>query len=451
MSKSSSLSITQLNLMVIEALRGFLDKVISDGELRKLVTGSENNFTRSRKLPLHLLVGFILNLVKRSLSVEIHDFFDSLGKGSLTCTKSAFCQHRAKLLPLFFQMWNQVLVDNFYKNYGKHIKRWKAFRLQAVDGSTAYLLDNEKVKAHFGTQDNQFGGFAMGRVMQIFDVLNHLIVWGDISGIKESEQSVMAEMVSKLSEDSLTLFDRGYPSFALMYLLINKPIPSSFLMRCTLGFNNIVSDFVKSGKSSKIVEFAATESAIEFLLKMGIVITKKTTIKIRMVKFKLPSGITEVLLTNLYDEKLYTLGNMKHLYGLRWGIETNYYIQKNQQQMEQLSGHRIICIQQDYLAGLLTANLQSLIEKQSDKYLKQINEKRKLDYKINRNVSWGVMKNQIVQLFIAKKPKEILVKLQNEFERNIEAVRPDRSYPRKKKTKRLNGKYQTLTNYRRAV
>lgn len=331
------------------------------------------------------------------------------------------------------------------------MKRWKGFRVQAIDGSTEYLLDKKEVIAHFGTQDNQFGKIAMARVMQIFDVLNNLIVWGDISPIKESEQSLMAALVPKLSEDSLTLFDRGYPSFALMFLLMNEKKPRSFVMRCKLGFNKEVREFVNSGKSSKIVEFAATDNAIKGLKELGIEITNMTTIKIRMVKFKLSSGITEVLLTNLYDETLYSLEDLKYLYGLRWKIETSYYSQKNQQQMEQFSGHRVICIQQDYLAGLLTANLQSLIEKQGDEYLNNINEKRKLDYKINRNVSWGALKHRIVQLFIAKKPKEILLLLQKEFERNIEPVRPDRRNQRKKKTKRLNGKYQTFSNYKRAV
>jgi len=41
--------------------------------------------------------------------------------------------------------------------------------------------------------------------------------------------------------------------------------------------------------------------------------------------------------------------------------------------------------------------------------------------------------------------------LQKEFERNIEPVRTDRRNQRKKKTKRLNGKYQTFSNYKRAV
>ncbi len=170
-----------------------------------------------------------------------------------------------------------------------------------------------------------------------------------------------------------------------------------------------------------------------------------------MVKIKLNTGETEVLLTDLYDEKLFTLEDLKYLYGLRWGIETTYNKQKNQQQMEQFSGHRVICIRQDYAAGLLVANLQSLIEKQCENYLRQINVKRKYRYRVNRNVSWGYLKHNIVRLFVNNEPEEILVQLQQAFERNIEPIRPGRNNPRIRKAKRLSGKYQTFTNYKRAI
>ena len=145
--------------------------------------------------------------------------------------------------------------------------------------------------------------------------------------------------------------------------------------------------FVHSGKSSKIVELTPSATAIATLLEHGYKVTAGTTIKVRMVKIKLSTGEIEILLTDLYNEQLFTLQDLKYLYGLRWGIETTYYKQKNQQQMEQFSGHRVICIQQDYAAGLFVANLQSLIEKQCEDYLHKINAKRKLTYRINRNVS----------------------------------------------------------------
>lgn len=441
----------EANVKIIEELKYFLKAVSADASIRKLVTRCEADFSRDRKLPMERIAGLIINMPKRSLSIEIQEFFDSLETDLEPSTKGAFSLQRTKLQVLFFQVWNKWLVDCYYHYYGAKVKRWRGFLLQAVDGSMAYLMNKKEVIEHFGTQDNQHVSVPMARVMQIQDVLNDITVWGDIRPIKESEQAIIAGQVSQLYEDSLTLFDRGYPGYVLLYLLINQEVPRYFVMRCKAGFNNEVKKFVHSRKTSKIVEWAAGNVAIATLWQHGYMVTAQTTIKIRMVKIKLRTGEIEILLTNLYDEKLYTLEDLNYLYGLRWEIETTYSKQKNQQQMEQFSGHRVICIQQDYAAGLLVANLQSLIEKQCETYLRQINIKRKYRYRINRNVSWGSLKHNIVKLFLQNKPEEILLQLQKAFERNTEPIRPGRHNPRIRKAKRLNGKYQTFTNYKRAI
>lgn len=441
----------EANVRIIEELKCFLEIVSKDESIRKLVTQSENDFTRDRKLTFERIVGLIINMPKRSLSIEIQEFFDSLDKGLETSTKGAFSLQRSKLNALFFEAWNNWLVESFYDYYGDKVKRWRGFRLQAVDGSTAYLLNRKDVVEYFGTQDNQCVSIPMARVMQIQDILNDITVWGNIRPIKESEQAIMARQVSKLFGDSLTLYDRAYPSYALMYLMINQETPRHFLMRCKLGFNKEVKQFLNSRLNSKTIEMRPTENAIATLRGHGYILTYETTLKVRMVKVKLSGGEVEILLTNLYDEKLYTTEDLKFLYGLRWGIETAYGKQKNQLQMEQFSGHRVICIQQDYAAGLFVANLQSLIEKQCKNYLNQINHGRKYRYRINRNVSWASMKHTIIKLFLQNEPEKILLRLQKSFEKNIEPVRPGRQNPRIKKFKRLNGKYQTFTNYKRAI
>lgn len=415
------------------------------------MTRSDTDFSRDRKLPLNTLVGLIINMPKRSLSIEIQEFFDSLGKGLQSSTKGAFSLQRAKLRPLFFQVWNKWLVDNFYGQYGKAVKRWRGFRIQAVDGSTGYLFNNKEVIEYFGTWDNHNSSTPMARIMQIHDILNDITVWGDIRPIKESEKAIIASQVPYLFEDSITLMDRGFPGFGLMYLMINEETPRNFIMRCRLGFNKEVQKFVRSRKSSKTIELAATKESIAMLKDNGYKITPETTIKVRMVKIKLPTGETEILLTSLYSEKLFPISDLKYLYGLRWGIETTYGKQKNQLQMEQFSGHRVLCIQQDYQASLFVSNLQSMVEKQSKNYLHKINIRRKYRYKINRNVSWASLKFNIVRLFLQNNPEKILLQLQKEFERNIEPVRPGRQILRIKRTKRYSGKYQTFTNYKRAI
>jgi hypothetical protein len=119
-----------------------------------------------------------------------------------------------------------------------------------------------------------------------------------------------------------------------------------------------------------------------------------------MLKILLANGETEVLLTNLYDERRFTQKKLGVLYFMRWKIETAFGGQKNQMQMEISSGHKVICIQQDYLAGLFVSNLQSIIEKQCEEKLKHISENRAYKYKINRNVSWAMLKYRILKIFL---------------------------------------------------
>jgi hypothetical protein len=61
------------------------------------------------------------------------------------------------------------------------------------------------------------------------------------------------------------------------------------------------------------------------------------------------------------------------------------------------------------------------------------------------------MKNRIIKLFISANPEEVLLELYHLFSNYLEPVRMNRNVPRIKKLKRRAGKYQALTNYKRAM
>lgn len=183
---------------------------------------------------------------------------------------------------------------------------------------------------------------------------------------------------------------------------------------------------------------------------MGVNISKEKTIRLRLVKFVLDSGQVEVLITNLYDAALYRVEDMKHLYNMRWGIETYYGYIKQELQLGQFSGLAPVCIEQDFAANLFLFNLQSLVEKQCTTFVESIGKKRKHQYKINKNISWASLKHLVVKLFLAKEPILILDELQKLFCDYLEPVRPGRKYPREKK-RTPNSKHYTLTNYKRAI
>ena len=60
-------------------------------------------------------------------------------------------------------------------------------------------------------------------------------------------------------------------------------------------------------------------------------------IKMRVLKFQLDSGITEILITNIFDES-FDVADFKVLYFKRWNIEVKYNELKNRLQVENFSG-----------------------------------------------------------------------------------------------------------------
>jgi hypothetical protein len=273
-------------------------------------------------------------------------------------------------------------------------------------------------------------------------VLNELIVKGALHPYYSSEDSACAQSLEEMDfEDKVLILDRGYVSCWMLYLLMGKGI--KFVMRVKQGETNPVKQFMQSPQEDLTTLWYPSPCSRKRLAEMGRVVNRATGLNIRMVKVILNTGETEVLVTNLYDSHVYDSEAMKEVYGLRWGIETCYGHLKEKLQLAQFSGIRQVCIEQDFAAGLLMMNLQSLIEKQSEPYLGAVNRQRINRYRVNKNVSLGMLKHRVVGLFLAKQPLAILMKLENLFEKHLEPVRPGRKYSRDRKHP-PNGKFYTL-------
>ena len=384
---------TEANVEIINEIKKFIDSVSSEKSLKEYYCYSTTSFIRKRVLTLKFTVMLIINGLKRSLQIELQDFFEYCTEG-LSCSKQAFCDQRVKLKPEFFHDLNQVLVTNFYQSYQDHVRLWKGIILWAVDGSSVPLPETEDLK------------------------------------------------------NKLLLFDRGYPSYWFMYLLMKKK--AKFVMRVSSNANNAVKDFLASESTDLTVEWNPPYASLKKLRDMRFRVNKRTSIKIRLVKILLDTGETEVLVTNLYDIDIYTQDDLKEVYHLRWGIETCYGYMKEELQLGQFSGIRQICIEQDFAANLFLFNLQALIEKQTEPYTESVSLKRKYQYKVNKNSSWASLKNRVVNLFLYEDSRTVLIELEKLFGNYLEPIRPGRKYPRIKK-RNPNVKYYTLTNYKRAL
>lgn len=439
------------NIKIINDLKNFITECSLNAELRALFTSSKADFSRERKLGFERLVLLLINFLKRSYTIEIAEFYNWVSPENSPVSKSAFCQQRMKVKGFFFACLNDILVQSFYEHYGDSIKRWHGMRLIAIDGSTVYLIDKEDVKSHFGTQKGKYSNVPMGQVLSAFDTLNGITIRADLYPIKMAEQKIAWHWLNAYEPDMLLIYDRGYPGFASIFLHENKEQPQPFLMRCRLDFTCEIKAFVSSDQHDIVSIFKSNKKASEDLYKQGFIVPVGQTVKVRLVKVVLDNGTVEVLVTNLFDTQAYTHNIFKELYFKRWGIETSYDTAKNQLQLEAFSGQKVTTIMQDFHITFFLSNLQQIIAKSCDDKVVSITKTRKYEYKVNKNIAFGNMKNRIIYLFIKHDPKEILYQLQELFISHLEPVRPGRKHPHRKKTMRLNGKYQALTNYKRAI
>ena len=90
----------ELNVQIISALTKFLEAAV---ENKAAYCKRPQDFTRKRGLSFVLVVLLILNMLKRSLAVELEDFFDRIGRADEVVGKSAFSMARQKLNSVFLR------------------------------------------------------------------------------------------------------------------------------------------------------------------------------------------------------------------------------------------------------------------------------------------------------------------------------------------------------------
>lgn len=422
------------SILIIKKLREeiFSEEIILDYRV------NEQDFTRKRKQPFSQVILFMLNLLRKSMAIEINNFLEYLNSKLESqkvenFTSSAFVQKRKKIKPEVFNYLSSVITDNYYVQSNENIKRFKDFRVLAVDGSKITLPFTEELKISFGESKNQTNtSIVQARSSVLYDVLNGLVLDSVLENIKTGERELALSHKSHWKENDLIIYDRGYPSYDFKYEHIKSKI--DYLIRVQKNHSKIVSSFILSEKRTLIVDvFPQEKHTFE-----GKDYDKTTSIKVRLVRVDLPGGEIEILMTSLLDSQIYPSNIFKELYFLRWGIETFYDELKNKLKVEYFTGYSKMSIEQDFFCAVFISNLQSIIVNDLEEELKVKNQNTKLDYKINTNLSYGFLKNRILELLFKEAPlEEVFKELENLFLQNTIPIRLNRN------NKREAGKYRT--------
>lgn len=408
---------------------------------------SDKYFTRNRKLTFVALVLFIMNMPKRTISLELHDFFEQM-KGCLRkVTPGALTQGRSKLSPEIFVGIRNVIQEEYYTDNEERVKRWNGHRLLGVDGSKITLPNTDELRDIYGTIKNQkeIKDVIQGRVSVLYDVLNEMVIDGILSPCATGEITLAHKHTDHLKQDDLVILDRGYPSFGLALDILNAK--ADFLFRCKSAFSNVIRSFASSNKTDQIVEIAPKQNG-SFKDKNY---TAKSRLTVRLVKIFLKTGEVEILMSSLLDKEIYPYEIFQELYFERWRIEVFYGRIKNILMLENFSGLTPHAIMQDFYCALLISNIQSLLIEEAQMELDKSGDAKKYSYKINVSLSLGYMKHRLIKILSKKSQQKALKELEALLLENPQPERKGRSFHRDHGKYRKRTKPPMFINKKRSV
>lgn len=395
------------------------------------------DFTRERKLPLREVISLLLCMEGGSLTGELLRYF---GCSQHTASSSAFIQQRQKINEFAFPS----LFDMFVR-YTDKGRLYKGYRLLAADGSDIQIPTDSKHTDSYFPGTNGQAPYSLLHLNAVYDLLLHTYIDVDLCGRRDwNEQRALVNMVDRsFVEKALIIADRGYESYNLMAHIQEKGW--KFLIR--------VKDIYSSGIASGL----ELPDSDEFDLHCPVQLTRRKKaetiplfadrnhykwigtstpfdylptgshkhdpiafydLPFRIVRFKLSDSTYETVITNL-DEESFPPEELKHLYGMRWGIETSFRELKYTVGLLHFHAKKVENITQEIFARVILYNFTELIT--SHVVIQKPN--RKYPYKANFSVAVQVCRQFLLGNV---SPPDV----EATISRNVSVTRTGRSSPR---------------------
>lgn len=413
--------------------------ILSDSFLEVCRDGKTNTLVRRRKMPIEDLVYSMINRKGLTLKLELRNYMKITHPG-VEISKPGYLKQRMKLNPEAFKVLYQSHNKNFYQDAEVEPYTYKGYLVLAADGSDINIPTTAETVEKYGSASVR-GGKPCAQIGLgcIYDVLNRFILDSSINKVKFDEMRVAQEQLSNIKDTIgdrypyMVIMDRGYPSTPAFLKFIDDGI--YFVARLKTSDYKAEQKALKSNDED--VEIALTKARRRNYIgkKEESIMMSRDFFSLRMVKVNFDNDTSEILATNLPRET-FPEECFAEIYHMRWGIETAYEVLKDRLKIENFTGIKPTLIEQDINSTIYVSNLAEDIicdiEEEDKEHLKN-------DYKhtmqINRNLSIGLLKNDLIYILIKtdeNRKSELLQALYDEIRVNVVPIRPDRHYHRTK-------------------
>jgi hypothetical protein len=392
------------------------------------------DFTRTRVLTLPNVALLILRGHKVSQQNALNKVFRELDQLEDLPSASAYCQARQKLQPELFERLNDLVVENFYRLYEADgaVKRWHGRRLLGADGTKLNLPDTPSLREAFSVHRNQHEEFVQATAVVLHDLLNDIGLKASLGPVSGEKRPLLEKLWDKTLESDVLVLDRNFGDYSIVASSVMTQ--RDVILRCRRDSFRVVEEFWESDKIEDLAILTVSQSAAtrRYVREHHL----PESVPIRLLKFTLPSGETEVLLTTLCDQQQYPREEFYTVYGWRWSDETYYDRIKNIFEVERFSGLSKQVIEQDFFGVLFLSSLESVLTKSAQQALSEHDQAQdnSTKAKVNRSVSYVALVDESVGLLLDESihPDDVLDRLHQLFSKNPTRHRDGRKYARAK-------------------
>jgi hypothetical protein len=388
-----------------------LQKFLSQPSTLDAARSKPSFFTRVRKMTFQGIVLCVLSGFNTGTQTALNRFLEKNLGQEKNMSQQAFSKARSHFDHSPFESLFRDLVELRY--CGEHgISLMHGYQVFAVDGSDVALPKMPGILEVFGGTGRNADS-PTAKISLLYDILNDFVVDAVIGKVGASERDLASGHIDTLrgmcsGTKKLLIFDRGYPSADLIHKLEKEGL--YFLMRVKSKWNREVDECPKNDSLIKLDE----------------------TTTIRVVKFPLPSGEIETLITNLFE---LPVGEFPKLYFKRWPIETKYDVVKNKLALENFTGYSENVILQDFWAIMYVANLVTVAKDESNAIVQKerAGKDNKYTYVPNLNQVIASLKDHLVKAYYAPTAEErekYVVLILSEIKKSVVPIRPNRSVKR---------------------
>ena len=400
----------------------------------------EKDFTRNRKLSLEKVLTLLVKMGGHSLRDEMLDCLDF---EETPATVSALVQQRNKLLPealeyLFREFTNRCHDPKTYKGY----------RLLAVDGSDLQFSANPNDPLSYFPGVNGQKPYSFLHLNALYDLSSNLYLDAVVQKRRAAnENAALVSMVdrSEISGPVILTADRGYESYNTLEHIARKGWKYLIRLRESKGiisslslpeddFDMPVQLFLTRKQNKKLKELQKEFPGQYRFLPINVNFDYLPwgtdgvyPFSFRIVRFKISEDSTETLITNL-DRNSFPAEELKHLYHLRWGIETSFRQLKYTVGLSLFQSKKVEYITQEIFARLTMYNFCELITS----HVVIQNKRRKYVYQTNFTAAVHICR-QFLRGAVSPPKVEALI------EQQVVPIRPGRSTPRRTKNIKFNG------------